>query len=159
MSISKTIFILALAAFLVLVLCGCGNTAAAEQKYQKSFKNTWDTLMTQNKKTTDRSKAALDAGDIPAVTKAYQQLSSDHKAAEKKLKRLKPPDDLKRLHNLMKTNLRAGYEYADLVVKILGETDGNYTAEQENELKSKEKSWLNAQERVKKELKKYFKIQ
>lgn len=159
MSVKKTVAVVLLAVLVCLVGFGCSNTKAEEQKYQTSFKKIWDTLMAQNKKTTEKSRASLDAGDIPEVIKAYNQLSSDHKSAEKKLDKLKPPKNLKKLHDLMKANLRAGYKYADLVVKILGETDGNYSPEQENELKKKEKAWLNAQEKVNKELKKYFRLQ
>ncbi len=159
MSVKKTLALILLAVMLTVAGFGCSSTKAAEQKYQASFKKTWDTLMAQNKKTTEKSKASLDAGDIPEVIKSYGQLSTDHKKAEKDLDKLKPPKSMKKLHDLMKVNLKAGYEYADLVVKILSETDGNYSDEQEKELKKKEKAWLGAQEKVNKELKKYFRLQ
>lgn len=135
-----------------VLISGCARTQAGEQQYEASFKKIWDTLMSQNKRTSETNKNALEEIDMEAVIKTYRDLSNDHAAAKTKLAKLTPPVRLKRLHQSMLLDLDTGKAYADLVAQILTETEGSYSPEQEHQTKAAEQAWLAAEERVKKEL-------
>ncbi len=144
--------VLVLLSFVILV--GCTNDLEASQEYEKSFKKIWDTLMEKNTKTNEKNKEALEVGDIDEVIKTYQSLEEDNRKAKKELNKLTPPEELQKLHILMKADLEAGMQYASWVAKVLSETEGNYSADQEKQLKTFEDAWLQAEKGIKEELKK-----
>jgi hypothetical protein len=148
-----------LVALLLTLTVGCSDLPEKELAYRNGFKNIWDRTMTK----TEQIRKAIDKhyseGNIEAASNDYKDLAKYYASSRESVRRLENPEGYGNLQKLAMAYFAEGAAYYDSVGQIVGDSGGNYDAEQEKAIKAKEAEWNKSTERLIKELRiKKFKL-